>query len=169
MSTRGLITFKGTEDYPGDYNVYKHSDMYPTGAAETLTLTQEWFAWKTPRYEADEFAAAFVTAGKAWFLLDGKKVDTSKVDYHPGGNYRNFSGGGVRLMPSGEPIQVAVENCGDIQYRYEIEQRTVKGKPELWITAFAGNWWEKEKIEEVKIIKCRLIDFPKEAAKKEAA
>lgn len=94
MSTRALYTFKGTEDYPGNYNVYKHSDNYPSGAADAIhrALT---LAWPLPRYEADEFAASFVAANKR-------------------------QAGGVRLMPSGNASKVAQKNCTDIEYRYEI-------------------------------------------------
>lgn len=98
MSTRALYTFKGTEDYPGNYNVYKHSDNYPSGAADAIhrALT---LAWPLPRYEADEFAASFVAANKR-------------------------QAGGVRLMPSGNASKVAQKNCTDIDYRYEISFKT---------------------------------------------
>jgi hypothetical protein len=41
--------------------VYKHSDGYPDGAVCWITKALE-HAWPLPRFEADEFAAAFVAA-----------------------------------------------------------------------------------------------------------
>jgi hypothetical protein len=43
--------------------IYKHSDGYPEGAVCWITRALE-FAWPLPRFEADEFAAAFVAANK---------------------------------------------------------------------------------------------------------
>ena len=42
------------------YSVYSHYDCYPEGAAEQLRRALEK-AWPLPRFEADEFAAAFVS------------------------------------------------------------------------------------------------------------
>jgi hypothetical protein len=95
MSTRACYTFR---DENGDeYHVYKHHDGYPTGAAGFITAALA-HAWPLPRFEADDFAAAFVAANKS--------------------NH----GGGVRLMHSGK-IQEVVSS--DIEYRYEV---TPKGK-----------------------------------------
>ncbi len=88
MSTRALYTFK---DEHGTFHVYKHHDGYPSGAIAHIEAAKP-HAWALPRFEADEFAAAFVT---------GNKPD----------------GGSVRLMPSGPWRKVAP---GDIEYRYEI-------------------------------------------------
>lgn len=98
MSTRALYTFKGSKELPGNFNIYKHHDGYPTGALNVLQETLK-YAWELPRYESDEFAAAFCTAGKM---------------------QSPTSGGGVRLMPGGDPAKVADKHCGDIEYRYEI-------------------------------------------------
>jgi hypothetical protein len=58
MSTRAVYTFK---DEYGEHHVYKHCDGYPAGAARWIeaALTK---AWPLPRFEADDFAAAFVAA-----------------------------------------------------------------------------------------------------------
>ena len=60
MGTRAVYTFI---DQKSRFSVYKHWDGYPTQAcgfiANALAL-----AWPLPRFEADEFAAAFVTANK---------------------------------------------------------------------------------------------------------
>jgi hypothetical protein len=60
MSTRALYTFG---DNNGEYHVYKHFDGYPSGAAQWIANALK-LAWPLPRFEADEFAAAFVAANK---------------------------------------------------------------------------------------------------------
>lgn len=62
MSTRSVFRF--TAD-GFSVSVYKHYDGYPAGAAVALQLTLDSKkAWELPRFEADEFAAAFVAANK---------------------------------------------------------------------------------------------------------
>ena len=62
MSTRAVYTFK---DNSGEYSVYKHFDGYPSGAGEALKATLDSKkCWDFPRFEADEFAAAFIAANK---------------------------------------------------------------------------------------------------------
>jgi hypothetical protein len=60
MGTRAIYTFI---DRHQRHTVYKHWDGYPYQAchfiADALAL-----AWPLPRFEADEFAAAFVAANK---------------------------------------------------------------------------------------------------------
>jgi hypothetical protein len=60
MSTRAIYTFKGFGD---THHVFKHYDGYPTGAADALARAMQ-NAWVLPRYEPDEFAAAFVAGNK---------------------------------------------------------------------------------------------------------
>ena len=68
MSTRALYTF--TDD-DGDFHVYKHHDGYPYyshaqsghGGLVWINNAKE-LAWDLPRFEAHEFAAAFVAANK---------------------------------------------------------------------------------------------------------
>ena len=62
MSTRAIFTFT---DNSGTFHVYKHWDCYPTesGAIGAIRRAMR-FAWDLPRFEADEFAAAFVAANK---------------------------------------------------------------------------------------------------------
>lgn len=88
MSTRAMYTFK---DESGEFHVYKHHDGYPSGAAGHIKAAAG-NAWEPPRFEADEFGAAFVAANK-----DGP--------------------GGVRLMNTGPWKKVAP---GDLEFRYEI-------------------------------------------------
>ena len=60
MGTRSVFTFKDDDE---TYSVYKHWDGYPEGAAEFLTKAIP-FAWELPRFEASDFAAAFIAANK---------------------------------------------------------------------------------------------------------
>lgn len=60
MSTRAVYTFIDTS---GRYHVYKHHDGYPTGAADFIARAKS-NAWSLPRFEADEFGAAFIVANK---------------------------------------------------------------------------------------------------------
>lgn len=62
MSTRALFTFKG--EWRGEeYNVYKHMDGYPEGAADQLQKATTK-AWAHQRFEASDFAAAYIAANK---------------------------------------------------------------------------------------------------------
>ena len=88
MSTRATYTFIDSYD---TFHVYKHHDGYPSGAAKFIANAM-LNAWSLPRYEADEFAAAFIAANK-----DG--------------------GGGIRMLHSGHWFVVSP---GDIEYRYEV-------------------------------------------------
>lgn len=60
MSTRALYKFK---DVDREFVVYKHHDGYPSGAVEFIEKATH-FAWKLPRFEADEFGCAFIAANK---------------------------------------------------------------------------------------------------------
>lgn len=118
MSTRALYTFR---DADGEYHVYKHHDGYPDehGGFATIGAAKR-LAWDLPRFEADEFAAAFVAAAK-----DGP--------------------GGVRLLHSGKWQDVAP---GDIAYRYEIT--CVDGKLNVTAWSVSNDWdtgkWSQRKV-----------------------
>jgi hypothetical protein len=71
MGTRGIFIF---EDGHDEVAVYKHYDSYPSGAAQFIEAAKA-HAWRLPRFEADEFGAAFVAANKCQ------------------------EGGGIRLIP----------------------------------------------------------------------
>lgn len=63
MSTRATYTFKSHNE---SFSVYVHHDGYPTGAADKFDTTiNSGLAWDLPRFEADEFGAAFIAANKA--------------------------------------------------------------------------------------------------------
>lgn len=65
MSTRAVYTFIGCAEFDrGErHHVYKHCDGYPSGAADAIAAAIP-LAWPLPRFEADEFAAAFVAGNK---------------------------------------------------------------------------------------------------------
>lgn len=60
MSTRAVYTFK---DKDSTYHVYKHHDNYPSEAYNFIRKALKK-AWPLPRFEADEFACAFIAANK---------------------------------------------------------------------------------------------------------
>lgn len=60
MGTRAVITFI---DEDNTFHVYKHWDGYP-GHILSCIENAKPFAWELPRFEADEFAAAFIAANK---------------------------------------------------------------------------------------------------------
>lgn len=99
MSTRACIAFIDKNHPDNALHVYKHCDGYPTGILHTIREATK-YAWKMPRFEADEFAAAFVTAAKI-----GGGIEIAQ------------RGGGVRLMPSGKWQDIFP---GDIEYCYEV-------------------------------------------------
>jgi hypothetical protein len=56
-----MYTFK---DKHSTIHVYKHHDGYPQGAIEFINNAIP-YAWGLPRFEPDDFAAAFVSANKS--------------------------------------------------------------------------------------------------------
>lgn len=60
MSTRAVYTFV---DEHARHHVYKHCDGYPAGAVQFIEASLA-LAWPLPRFEADEFASAFIAANK---------------------------------------------------------------------------------------------------------
>jgi len=149
MSTRAMYTFTGS----GTFHVYKHHDGYPSGAVQWIRAALD-HAWPLPRFEADDFAAAFVAANKfskadeykalvklealGWVEAteaSAKEITEAKELLDYARKYRS-QGGGVRLMPSGSVYAVAPM---DIEYRYEI---TLGVKSTLWIKAFETNFWD---------------------------
>ena len=158
MSTRALYSFIG-ETAADSWNVYKHSDGYPTGAAETLQNAVKYFAWQLPRYEPDEFAAAFIAAGKASYFLRAALAKTAKekadaLMFTAVGEYKS-QGGNLRMMPQGAPLKVAGTNCGDIEYRYEIYQGNDGG---LRVKAYGVNAWG-DKPKQTLLLDCPIAEF----------
>jgi len=89
MSTRAMYTFEDAHD---TVHVYKHGDGYPEGALSWIGNARN-LAWPLPRFEADEFAAAFVAANKRHY-------------------------GDVRLC--GTRIQDPAQMAGDAEYHYKV-------------------------------------------------
>ena len=97
MSTRAVLTFVDTDN---QFHVYKHGDGFPGGKWGQIACLKRAlaYAFPLPRFEADDFAAAYVAANKA----KGKK-------YHD----QLLQGGDVRLTThwSAHP---------DIEFRYVV-------------------------------------------------
>ena len=78
MSTHALYVFKDKHD---TLKVYGHCDGYPTGATEQILKSFEK-SWELGRYEASDFAAAFVAANKTYgggvYIVNKTKMG---VDY----------------------------------------------------------------------------------------
>lgn len=100
MSTRACYGFTESETMGGNtYWIYVHYDGYPEGAAAKFANSL-CHAWILPRFEADEFAAAFVAGNKGVPRKD---------------NENTLLGGHVRLTAS------PYSHC-DIEYVYEVFQ-----------------------------------------------
>lgn len=56
MSTRATYVFKEADE---QFVVYVHCDGYPSGAAKYIARAVP-LAWSLPRFEANEFACAFI-------------------------------------------------------------------------------------------------------------
>lgn len=99
MSTRAVYCFKdlGTEN---EFMVYSHYDNYPTGALIQLNNAFK-FAWRLPRFEADEFAAAFVAGNKK-------------------------EGGMIRLMNITDDLPSDIEYVYDIYFDTKKEKLMIK-------------------------------------------
>lgn len=74
MSTRANIIIR---DECKQIQIYKHSDGYPSGAIPAIQKALA-LAWPLPRWEADDFAAAFVAANKdrgGQIYIDGTWIE----------------------------------------------------------------------------------------------
>jgi ribosomal protein L44E len=155
MSTRALYTFQNENE---SWNVYKHHDGYPQGAAETIANAVKWFAWQLPRFEPDEFAAAFCAAGKAHNMIQVIEGKQSLDDFEKDEKRQWSHGGGVRFMPQGDPREVLHNECSDCEYRYEVKPHKKKGTLQVnayAVSAFGSNYSEK------KLFSGTLADFLK--------
>jgi hypothetical protein len=84
MSTRAIFTFIDHEDYTylgknrsfrDTFHVLKSFDGHPAGAFKSIKNSLR-LAWELPRFEADEFAAAFVSSNKIG------RGEVSLTNYH---------------------------------------------------------------------------------------
>jgi len=119
MSTRGVYTFRDEHQI---VHIYKHSDNYPEGPHGGIAAIEKAkpFAWPLPRFEADEFAAAFVAAHK----IPAVDMDSPAVS----------RGGFIRCFPAG--VDNPWEFSSDAAYWYMVSQ--FEGA--LWVTVNAVNW-----------------------------
>lgn len=109
MGTRAIYFF---EDHDGSvYGAYKHYDNYPQGAVWFIENAKS-YAWEFPRFEADDFAAAFVAANKA------------------------KSGGEVRLLPmfDSTSIDMVMEDHKWCDYYYVVTFEDQGLMVEIWET-----------------------------------
>jgi hypothetical protein len=140
MSTRACYRFI---DRPGDgaeiVTVYKHSDGYPEGAVCWITRAID-FAWPLPRFEADEFAAAFIAANKksaqqrhAEYQAKAEcetdpqikaHLQRSAEDWRPGGRYALACTGGDLRVVNQPGMDAFKSYASDIAFLYDV---TVKG------------------------------------------
>ena len=122
MSTRACYIF---EDDDGAHCVYKHDDGYPFGAQQAIKKSFA-FAWDLPRFDAGEFASAFVAKNKT-------------------------CSGGIRLMGG----KNGWKKVGDIEYRYHItfDNDVDMLKVIAWVFADNNTWkrlgsWHQYKVDE---------------------
>jgi len=171
MSTRGMFTIKG-KNGKDSFNIYKHHDMYPEGAAAVIRMAFDVFAWPLPRYESDELAAAIVAAAKCSGIMRVMRAPDEKAphyyldeSYMPGGELARYRGGGTRLLPQGKPLKVASAHCSDIRYRYEIFQSDDGG---VRVCGYSVDAFGDEPSEQL-LFGCVLDNLATAVAKVEAA
>ena len=157
MSTRACYSFFDSEANGGEvYHVYKHSDGYPEGSGGLDAIRKATqLAWTLPRFEADEFAAAFVAANKAFWvrrelelrreaMRDDARARPHREAAEAAEQCVRFAderaGGDVRLMQSGAIIDIAP--C-DIEYRYEVRCLD----DELWVKVIETDYWGAQRKE----------------------
>ena len=123
MSTRAMYTFS---DDSGANHVYKHHDGYPyckfpkgEGGGLVWIKKSLEYAWELPRFEADEFAAAFVAANK------------------------EPRQGGVRLVNKVHPWEFA----SDCEYWYKV--KIAVPALDVWVDVYSVTWWENDRKEEL--------------------
>lgn len=63
MSTRAVLIFKASEYADVEFAIYQHGDGDPASVSQFIDLAR-YRAWELPRFEADEFAAAYIAATK---------------------------------------------------------------------------------------------------------
>lgn len=113
MSTKGIYKFWDIRFPDEGFYVYKQYDNYPQGAADHIE-SAKGFAWELPRYEADEFASAFIAANK------------------------NPRGGEVRLISSHFTDQASMLDCHRwCDFFYEVR---FKDGEDFWIAVHESRW-----------------------------
>ena len=144
MSTRAMYTFT---DAGGDVHVYNHHDGYPyckfpqgEGGGLVWINSAIKYAWELPRFEADDFAAAFVSANK------------------------QPRQGGVRLVNKMHPWEFA----GDCEYWYKV--KIAVPAFDVWVDVYSVDWWQSDNLQGKKIMSGALSELlASERAKREVA
>ena len=148
MSTRACYTFIAPNG-GGQYHVYKHHDGYPyngqpqagEGPFECGGLVwiekAKQFAWGLPRFEADDFAAAFIAANKP------------------------SDGGGVRLINTRDPWDFS----SDSEYWYKVAQSRADSS-DVQVEVYHVDWWNRNDRRNQLISKGMLLDLLEEERKK---
>ena len=148
MSTRACYTFQNENQ---SIHVYKHHDGYPyckfpQGEAGGLVWINDAkpYAWKLPRFEPDEFAAAFVSANKP-------------------PRFGASDGGGVRLISDLNPWDFS---C-DSEYWYKV--KIAVPALDVWVDVYSVMWWGKDRKEELVMSGALSELLASERARKEVA
>lgn len=125
MSTRATYEFKDQHD---SFTIYKHCDGYPEGGLQWIAKALP-HAWPLPRFEADEFAAAFVAANKA----DGGDVRiTTGRQAHGDTEYHYV----VTERDGKLFVQICDPDTGDISEEGTLDDLLDKHAPDReWVTA----------------------------------
>lgn len=111
MSTRACYRFissEGPDSWAGVVTVYKHSDGYPDGAAKWIEAALE-HAWQLPRYENDEFAAAFVAANKSLTTYYEREARLKQAELAK--LMLNAPDGGPSIMEQVKSLEKQIAQC----------------------------------------------------------
>jgi len=127
MGTRAVFTFKDSND---TFSVYKHWDGYPEGAANFLTNAFD-FAWKLPRFEAADFAAAFIAANKT---AGGNVYLTTDAELHGDLSYHYIISSSDR---NGQLIIDVYDYC--MVNSTQLAQRFYYGRLKEFINTYGSN------------------------------
>lgn len=142
MSTRGCYRFTDGGSNQGPFTVYKHSDNYPYtehGGIAAIAKAVD-YAWGLPRFEADEFAAAFVSANKPSrreLVAEWKARGMADAERYA----QSGAGGQVRLLNT--PGDMTLDHMpGDIEYLYDVTCR--KGQLFIVVAKIGGGFGDDE-------------------------
>ena len=152
MSTRACYTF--CDPNGSRYHVYKHHDGYPYHGQRSAidgVLSEcgglVWienakpFAWELPRFEADDYAAAFVAANKP------------------------IDGGGVRLIRTPEPWEFS----SDSEYWYKVSVSSGGPFPQVtdvYVEVYHVDWWQPYDRRNERVSEGMLLDLLEKERKK---
>ena len=152
MSTRACYTFIDSPfGETRSFHVYKHHDGYPYAGTESSEAGGlVWirnaliYSFEPPRFEADEFAAAFIAAN-----LEPRKYD--------------WDGGRIRLINTEHPWQFA----GDSEYHYKVCSSTNQAK-DLYVEVHAVCWWDPKNLKSEVVMEGWIYDLIEEQRQKVA-